>query len=44
MVRTAVTTEPFEVAPPVVGVTVVGASMQVESTGAPVQLRATGVV
>jgi hypothetical protein len=44
MVRKVVTTEPVEVVPVEVGVTVAGASVQVESIGAPVQVKATGVV
>jgi hypothetical protein len=44
MVRMVVTTAPADIAPVAVGVTVEGVSVQVESTGAPAQVNATGVV
>ena len=44
MVRTAVTMEAVEAAPVAVGVTEAGVRMQVESIGAPAQVKATGVV
>jgi hypothetical protein len=44
MERATVTTEPVEVAPLAVGVRLVGDSVHVEFTGAPVQVNATGVV